>query len=148
MLLDTQAVHYSQGGISSPGMRPPLPAVLLQAYDAFAHKAKYLRSARGMSQAAAEREMKRRGVSKAQKTVSNVEGAAHDSQLSSYVAVAELHGVPLWVMFVPDLPMAMLEGERLTRLTRLVQDYLRCPTDELRANLEAVARAYAAMSGE
>jgi transcriptional regulator with XRE-family HTH domain len=112
------------------------------AHAAFAAKLKWLREHRKVAQMDLEREMKKRGKKVRQKTVSNIEQLVHDSQLGTYAAIAEHFGVPVWVMFIPGLDVALLEGEKLQRLKKLVEDYLRCDDVE-RKHAENMAAGFA-----
>lgn len=114
------------------------------ARETFAEKLKWLREHRKVAQMDLEREMKRRGIGGGQKSVSNVETLKHDSQLGTYSAIADYFGVPPWVMFIPGLDVKLLEGERLKRLEKLVQDYLQC-NDTERTHVENMAAAHASL---
>lgn len=118
---------------------------LLDARAAFVAKLKVLREKAGLSQAELVRDMKKRGHPLSQKSVSNIERVEHDTQLSNYAAIAEHFGVPLWVMFVPGLTPELLEGEKLKRLEKLVQDYLACDDDQ-RGFTESMAAGYAGLN--
>lgn len=114
------------------------------AHSAFAEKLKVLRERRGVAQMDLEREMKKRGAKVVQKSISNIETLKHDSQLGTYAAIADYFGVPTWVMFIPGLDSELLEGEKLHRLKKLVENYLKCDDTE-RGHVENMAAAHAAL---
>lgn len=127
------------------GMHAKPKSPLQDAHAAFAEKATWLRKRAGLSQIELERAVKKRGDSISQKSVSNIETLKHDSQLGNYAAIAEYFGVPLWAMFVPGLSVDLLEGEKLRRLTSLVENYLTCDNSE-REHIENMARGYAGLA--
>lgn len=111
----------------------------------FRDRLKYLREKRGLSQDGLAAAVKRRGGELSQKSVSNLENLNHESKLVNYARAAAAFGVPVWVMLIPDLDFALLEGEPLQRLTKLVDDYLKC-TDEQRVFVEKMAGGYAGLN--
>jgi len=117
-----------------------------RAAETFRDKLLWLRKQRRhISQEDLAAAVKRRGGSLSQKSVSNIENLSHNSTLASYAEVADELGVPVWVMFIEDLDFAFLEGPRLQRLTKLVEDYKNC-TDEQREYIEKMATGYAGLN--
>lgn len=124
--------------------RTPEEAAKLAA-QIFRERLVWLRKRRRISQEELAAAVKRRGGSLSQKSVSNLENLSHDSTLASYAQAADELGVPVWVMLIPELDYALLEGEPLKRLTTLVKDYLGC-TDEQRVFVEKMAAGYAGLA--
>lgn len=118
----------------------PQPQALKEALSAFAPKLEELMGRRKLSEPGLEREMKRRGRKVATKTINNIVNGRHSPELGNLANIAEHFGVPLWVMFIPDLEMGFLDEERLAKLVKLVTDY--CATDpSRREHIESMAAA-------
>lgn len=100
---------------------------------------------RRLSQSAVAAAVKRAGASVSQKTVSNIKNLSHNSKLSTFAALADGLGVPLWVMFLVDRDPELLEGIRLQRLAEMMRDYLLC-TDQQREYVEKMAAGYAGLN--
>ena len=89
--------------------------------------------------------MKRRGLKVATKTINNIVNGRHSPELGNLAAIAEHFKVPLWVMFIPDLPRELLDSDKLHRLTKLVEDY--CATEETkRVHIENMANGQRSLS--
>lgn len=108
----------------------------------FVEHLKFLREQTGLSQAGLEKKMKEQGTDLSQKSISHIETFEVDPGFSNLSGIAASFGVPLWVMIVPGLDKDMLQGEKLKRLVRLVEDYMACD-DTNRAHVENLAAAYA-----
>lgn len=78
------------------------------------------------------------------KTINNIVNARNPPQLDNLSTIADYFDVPLWVMFIPELPKELLEKEKLARLQKLVEDYLLCANDERRF-AENIAAGYAGL---
>jgi hypothetical protein len=86
--------------------------------------------------------LKRKSHQVATKTVNNIVKGRHPSEIGKLSAIAETFGIPLWVMFVPDLPKELLQKPQNDRLTLLIKNYIAC-TDTDRVHAENIAAAYA-----
>lgn len=114
---------------------------LEEAQLAFAEKLNYLLERDGLSQAALGRALKARKAGVADKTLSNISRAAHPSQVDNFAAIADHFGLPLWTMFVPELPVEFLDKACNERLAKLVSDYVHCDESD-RADIEKMAARY------
>jgi transcriptional regulator with XRE-family HTH domain len=118
---------------------------LLQAALAnFGVNLRALLGTREMSEAALERELMRRKRKKVSaKTINNIVNNRHPAQIDNLAAIAEFFEVPLWVMFLPELPKELLQNPFKERLVRMVENYLLCDGDG-RQNIESIAAVFAA----
>jgi len=82
--------------------------------------------------------MKRRGRKVSTKTINNVVNKLHSPEIGNLALIAEHFGVPLWVMFIPDLDFAFLEKQNLQKLVALVEDYHSTDEDK-RVHIESMA---------
>ena len=118
--------------------------VLRQARETFVSHLKHLRNSAGLSQMALQRETEREGIKVSQGTISDIESDSADSGFSNYAALAAHFGVPLWLMLIPGLDTDLLEGDRLKRFRKLVEDYVACD-DTTRVHIENLAAAHASL---
>ncbi len=118
--------------------------VLREARETFVAHLKHLRNSAGLSQMALQRETEREGIKVSQGTISDIESDSADSGFSNYAALAAHFGVPLWLMLIPGLDTDLLEGDRLKRFRKLVEDYVACE-DTTRVHIENLAAAHASL---
>lgn len=121
--------------------------VLREARAVFVEHLKRMRANAGLSQMALQRETERAGMKVSQGTISDIEGNDTDSGFSNFAALAAHFGVPLWAMIIPGLQTEMLEGDKLKRLVKLMQDYVACD-DAGRVHTENMAAAHASLKRE
>lgn len=112
-----------------------------------AERFKFLRDRAGLSQLELVAKMKERGLGLSQKSVSNIETTAVDTGFGNLANLADFYRIPLWVVFLPDLTTEMLEGDRVKRLIKLMDDYLACD-DTSRTLIEDVAGGYAGLASK
>lgn len=87
--------------------------------------------------------MKRSPKKVSQKTINNVLAGRHDNKISSFDAIASALGIPMWVLFIPELKPEDLQSPARERLVSLVENYLRSDSDG-RHHTEQMAAAFAA----
>lgn len=139
-----------QVGLYSPAvslslvMPRPLDSIENEFHRAAGQKIRWLRKRAGLSQKALEELLKRRGAKGSQKSMSNLETAAHDSGIGLYKAVCAQFDVPLWVMFIPCEPAELLEPEKLRRVVKLMHDYLACDENQ-RDHIANMAAGFSAL---
>lgn len=145
VLLERQEALYLLRGSCSQTMPSRAQDSAKEAAEAFQANFLWLMQRRELSQSALAEAVKRHGGSVSQKTVSNIKNLTHRSKLSTFGAIADGLGVPLWVMFMIQREPELLEGARLQRLTDLMHHYLRC-SDEQREYVEKMAAGYAGLN--
>lgn len=91
-----------------------------------------------------EKTMKKSKVGKvvSKKTLNNIRNLRHPPELSNLEAVANYFQIPLWIMFLDELPPEFLLSPDKERLARLVRDYLDCD-ERPRADAENLVAAHA-----
>lgn len=122
-------------------MRGNHKSSLEEAQQAFAEKFQYLLERDRLSQADLGKALKAAKARVADKTLSNIKRAAHPSQINNFAAIADHFGIPLWIMFIPALPLEFLEKPRNDRLMQLVVNYLACSEDD-RSDIEKMAARF------
>lgn len=123
-------------------MAEPKKDAWLEAQTAFAQKYQQLLELRDLSESQLGRELKARKTPVNTKTLNNIGNVAHPTQLDNLTAVADYFGLPLWVMFLPGMPKAMLPKPFSDRLVKMMRDYLDCD-DADRLEVEKLASIYA-----
>lgn len=141
MLPECQGIVYQRTASQFDGMARPQSKVLKDALAAYGPKLKILLEQQDLSQPDLERAMKRKGQKVATKTVNNIVNARHSTELGNLAAIADHFQIPLWVMFIPDLPPEMLDKDKLARLVKLVTEYCQCD-DTDRKHVENMAAAH------
>lgn len=114
------------------------------ALSTFVENLKWLRAKSELSQTALGARMTESGTDLSQKSVSNIEKFVVDPGFSNLAAIASHFGVPLWIMILPGIDKDLLEGERLKRVVKLMEDYVACEDAE-RAHIENLAAAHASV---
>ena len=56
--------------------------------------------------------------------IAEVAGGKRLKDLKEYAELADHFGVPVWVMFIPDLPREMLDGQKLKGLVQHVEEHV------------------------
>lgn len=114
-----------------------------KATDAFAANLRVVLRGRQMNRAELGESMEKAVRSVSQKTVYNVADQKHPPKLETLVAIAEKLKIPLWVMFIPDLPPELLEPSELARFTDMIGNYFETLPDH-RQHIESTAVTWAA----
>lgn len=123
---------------------PGIPSSALEkALRAYGANLGALLSREGLTQPRLGHAMKRKSISVSTKTINNILKARHPTQLDKLAALADHFQVPLWMMFVPELPAEVwTDAQRSDRLIKLLADYIHC-SDDGRQHTENIAAAYA-----
>jgi hypothetical protein len=123
-------------------MAEPKRQAWLEAQTAYAEKYQQLLELRDLSESQLGRDLRARKTPVNTKTLNNIGNIAHPTQLDNLTAVADYFGLPLWVMFLPGMPQAMLPKAFSNRLIKMMADYLDCD-DADRLEVEKLASVYA-----
>lgn len=125
-------------------MAAPPKSPLEEALNNYSKNLRVLLSQAELSESDLERELMRTKTKKVStKTINNIVNSRHPPQLDNLSAIAEHFGVPLWVMFLPELPKELLVPPFKDRLVGLMENYLACD-GEGRMHTENIAATFAA----
>lgn len=114
-----------------------------KATDAFVTNLRVVLKGREMKRAALGASMEKAKKSVSMKTVYNVANKTHPPHARTLIRIAEKLQIPVWVMFIPNLPEEVLERGNLERFIKMVSNYFETHEDE-RHHVESTAATWAA----